>query len=68
MKKIKYFVEDQEIIHKKLVIVNDNNEDKLLKVLNKGELLKIIMIPQKNEKELFFEHLNIEDIEVLEIE
>ncbi|MGG5342428.1 hypothetical protein [Enterococcus sp. AZ192] len=68
MTTIKYFIEDQEVIHRKLVIVNNGSEDKLLKVLNKGELLKIIMIPQKTEKELFFEHLNVEDIEVLEIE
>lgn len=68
MTKVKYFIEDQEVVHRKLVIVNEGNEDKLLKILNKGELLKIVMIPQKTEKELLFEELNVEDIEVVEIE
>ena len=67
MANIKYFIKDQEIIHRKLVIVNDGNEDKLLKILNRGELLKIIILPQKTEKELFFESLKVEDVEVLEI-
>ncbi|MGX7243957.1 hypothetical protein ACWOC1_03785 [Enterococcus quebecensis] len=68
MTKIKYFIKDKEVVHRQLVIVNEGNEDKLLKVLNKGELLKIIMIPQKTEKELLFEYLSLEDVEVLEIE
>ncbi|WP_086445314.1 hypothetical protein [Candidatus Enterococcus lemimoniae] len=67
MTNIKYFIKDQEIIHRKLVIVNDGNEDKLLKIINRGELLKIVMLPQKTEKELLFDYLNVEDIEVLEI-
>ncbi|WP_086314676.1 hypothetical protein A5821_002270 [Enterococcus sp. 7F3_DIV0205] len=67
MTKIKYFIEDEEVIHRKLVIVNDGNEDKLLKILNRGELLKIVMLPQKTEKELLFDYLNVEDVEVLEI-
>ncbi|MBO0440272.1 hypothetical protein [Candidatus Enterococcus ikei] len=67
MTKIKYFIEDEEVIHRKLVIVNDSNEDKLLKILNRGELLKIVMLPQKTEKELLFDYLNVEDVEVLEI-
>ncbi|WP_348921246.1 hypothetical protein [Enterococcus rotai] len=67
MTNIKYFIKDQEVIHRKLVIVNDGNEDKLLKILNRGELLKIIILPQKTEKELFFESLMVEDVEVLEI-
>jgi len=67
MTKIKYFFKDQEVIHRKLVIVNDGNEDKLLKILNKGELVKIVMLPQKTEKELLFDYLNVEDVEVLEI-
>ncbi|OTN88693.1 hypothetical protein A5819_001174 [Enterococcus sp. 7E2_DIV0204] len=67
MTNIKYFIKDQEIIHRKLVIVNDGNEDKLLKIINRGELLKIVMLPQKTEKELLFDYLNVEDVEVLEI-
>lgn len=67
MTNIKYFIKDQEIIHRKLVILNSGNEDKLLKILNKGELLKIVMLPQKTEKELLFDYLNVEDVEVLEI-
>ncbi|EOL45042.1 hypothetical protein [Enterococcus caccae] len=67
MTNIKYFIKDQEIIHRKLVILNGGNEDKLLKILNKGELLKIVMLPQKTEKELLFDYLNVEDVEVLEI-
>lgn len=67
MTNIKYFIKDQEIIHRKLVIVNDGNEDKLLKIINRGELVKIVMLPQKTEKELLFDYLNVEDVEVLEI-
>lgn len=67
MTNIKYFIKDQKIIHRKLVILNSGNEDKLLKILNKGELLKIVMLPQKTEKELLFDYLNVEDVEVLEI-
>ncbi len=67
MTNIKYFIKDQEIIHRKLVIVNDGNEDKLLKIINRGELLKIVMLSQKTEKELLFDYLNVEDVEVLEI-
>ncbi|MBO0421352.1 hypothetical protein [Enterococcus plantarum] len=68
MAKIKYFIEDKTVRHRKLIIINNGDEDKLLKVINKGELLKIVMIPQKTEKELLFEDLKVEDIEVLEIE
>ncbi|EOH95659.1 hypothetical protein UAW_02019 [Enterococcus haemoperoxidus ATCC BAA-382] len=67
MSNIEYFIEDQTVVHRKLIIVNSSKEDKLLKVLNQGELLKIVMIPKKTEKELIFEHLKVEDLEILEI-
>ncbi|MEI5994199.1 hypothetical protein [Candidatus Enterococcus mansonii] len=68
MTNIKYFIEDQAVIHKKLVVVNDSDEDKLLQILDKGELLKIVMILKKSEKEFLFRCLNLEDIQVEEIE
>ncbi|MBL1225783.1 hypothetical protein [Enterococcus sp. BWR-S5] len=67
MEKVEYSIETQQITIQNLVIHNEEENEKLLKVVLNGELFKIIMLKKWEKKILSLSSDIVDKIEISEI-